>query len=165
MTRNELESELVASLIGVAGNLMNSVFFCLHVDAPVGFSFLSLVSSNVLSPWCAQMAARVLCLTCPWVSDRDFCQICAQSRFTSRFSGDSFDNSRGAKEPQSSKHTFPQGGRAKTCGMSQNASKSCRQSAIAALVFFLPDSPSDQDSGNSEISDSNDSYQSLVRIL
>ena len=78
------------------------------------------------------MSARVLYLSCPWLRfllNLRFAEIhfAIQRGF--------FCINRGANEHLSSNLAFHQGGQAEIAGMSQKASKSCRQSAAAALVL------------------------------
>ena len=100
----------------------------------------------------------MLYFACPWLSDRDVCQICALSRFTPRFSDVLLGSNRGAMEHQSSKHGVPQGGQAKTLESRRRHRRAVVRAQLRLWFLELPDSPPDQDCGNSEMSDSNDSY-------
>ena len=94
--------------------------------------FSPLVSCVNQRIFCLEMSARVLYLSCPWLRfllNLRFAEIhfAIQRGF--------FCINRGANEHLSSNLAFHQGGQAETVGMSQKASKSCRQSAAAPLVL------------------------------
>ena len=109
-----------------------------------------------------QMANPVMYLTCLRLSDRDFLSNLRSVQIHFATQRGSLGSNRRVKEQRSSKHSVPQGGRDKASAMSQKASKSRAvvRAQLGFCYFEVPDSPPDYDTGNSEMSDSEDSYQS-----
>ena len=172
-TRSRCESELIASLISVTRELNSSLFCIVDQCDPIirsshwlvyspCFRGCQLFSSYLL---CHAVSSHdgdlVMCFTWSWLNKKGFRQMCALSRFTSRVREGSFCLLQRSKAAAALKSTAYLRAAERKLLQSHRRHRRIAVSAQLRLQFFeLPDSPQDQDSGRSEMSDSDDLYQS-----
>ena len=105
-----------------------------------------------------RMAACVLYLACPWLNNRKIFffffkfALCPDS--LRGFSERSHVSNRGAEEHQSSKHGCASGRPSENCcNVAEGIEGLSSEHSCGSWFFELPDSPPDQDNGNSEMSE------------
>ena len=121
--------------------------------------FFPLASSPTFLP---QMAACVLYLPGPWLNIRQ--KNCDLSKFTSRFSEDPLSVTEEQRGITVQITAYPTAAERKLLHCKSRHRRGVVRAQLRLWLFELPDSPPDQDSGRSGMSDSTDSYQSEERI-